>query len=356
MDKKLQGSTEYLLLIGGVVIVAVLAIALLLSVAEPVKENILTTVGLGSRDEIKILQTQEFGYALSKSVSPAFVDSSGAAPRNQTTFTEISAQRVAEKMILRGIAENDETFIEKGVKAIEYGFLQQNPDGSFRNGLGIAEDNPDALEADTFFLQAVGHSYLLIEKSSFKGKFLPRLVALKPQTNKALEFLEPHKETLFLKAADAPNRLAFDGLAFKLNGIVLGSSNYQKIGDEFIAEDLKTQTSEGVFLEKGGHDSSYQAVNLRKLEIYYIYTGNSRLADAIKKGIAWEKTMVNADTGAVSSEGNTRTGACQETFGGVCKDLDYEEIVLAFLYHGHIVKDSESLALAQKITDYAVAN
>jgi len=315
-----------------------------------------SAVGAKLNSEIDIIRTTEFRGFLDLTVSPRFIDDSGAATRNIAGFKELSAQRVAPKMIARGIADGNVNLIDRGVKGIEYGFAQQNPDGSFRNGMGVAVDDPDALEANTFFLQAVGHGYLLLAQSEYKGQFLPRLDALKPKINKALEWLLPRKDTLWAKAKSAPNRLVFDALAFELNGIVLNNKSYQETGDWFVREYLKSQRPDGVFVEHGGHDSSYQAAGMLKVQIYALYCDDLALRDqinaAVHKGIAWEKTRI-LDTGEVSITGNTRTGNRQEKFAGEYKVVSYPEVVECLLYYAKLNGDSRSEALARKVTDYA---
>ena len=312
-----------------------------------------------SISEIDLLATESFRQFLDLSVSLPMVDNNGAASRNQAGFLEVSAQRVADKMIMRGIADSDSALIERGVKAIEYGFSQQNSDGSFKNGLGVAENNPDALEAGTFFLQAVGHSYLLLQSSQYAAEYLPRLDRLKPKIYQALEWLEPYQPVLVAKADAAPNRLVFAALAFGLNGIVLDNKQYQRIGREFIKESLKRQRDDGVFLEHGGGDSSYQAVSVSKLQLYRLYSQtdnfNQQLDWAIIKAVDWEKTKIKP-SGEVDTTGNTRTSGCREKFLGQCKAVDYPEVVLSFLYYYQLYDDAESQALAAKIIDYAVKN
>ncbi|MFH0793433.1 MAG: hypothetical protein V2A74_05310 [bacterium] len=326
---------------------------------SPPRDDPPSTAPASLKSEIDILRTTEFTKFLDLTVNPRFIDETGAASRNIGGFKELSAQRVAPKMIARGIADNDAALVERGVRGIEYGFEQQNPDGSFRNGLGVAIDDPDALEANTFFLQGVGHGYLLVSQSQFKDQFLPRLDALKPKIAKALDWLSPRKETLRQKAMDAPNRLVFDGLAFKLNGIVLSNAAFQETGDWFVGEYLKSQRPDGVFVEHEGHDSSYQAAGMLKLQVYGIYCDDpalkSRINAAIHKGIAWEKTRIN-DSGEVSVEGNTRTGKRREKFAGEYKVVSYPEVVECFLYYAKMNGDRQSDVLARRIVDYARKN
>ena len=76
--------------------------------------------------EIQLIKTNEFRKFLDLTVNPQMIDDNGAGGRNLNGFLEVSAQRIAAKMIMRSIADNNEELIEKGIKAIEYGFGYQN--------------------------------------------------------------------------------------------------------------------------------------------------------------------------------------------------------------------------------------
>ena len=310
----------------------------------------------GNLSEISLMASPTMKEFLDLAVPLNLIRETGAAGRNRNGFLEISAQRAGTKMILRGLADRDEQLIERGVRAIEYGFRRQHPDGSFANGLGLPETNPDALEADAFFLQAVGHAYLILRQSSYAERFLPRFDHLKPRIAKALQWLETYQEVLERKAERAPNRLMFDALAFSLNGRVINREQYRHLGDRWVMKTLRKQRADGVFPEHEGGDSGYQAVTLLLLQIYALYASSpdlrNRIAVAVQKGITWEKTRIRPD-GKVDTAGNTRTGRCRETFFGRCKEVNYPEVILCFLYHARLFGDPESAILAQKILRYA---
>ncbi len=312
--------------------------------------------------ENELIDKTEFKNFLIVAVNSNFVNEEGAAPRNQEKYLEISAQRISARMIMKGIAENNKEIIEKGIKAIEYGFEKQNEDGSFDYADEVIEMGAieaDFFEAGAFFMQSVGQSYFLIKESEYSAEFLPRFELLKTKMRKTMDWLYFGKEILFKKAENAPNRLMFDGLAFKLNGKILEEKKYETLGDEFVNSTLEKQREDGSFIEHNGYDSSYQGVTNLKLQQYLIYSKNKELNEQIwagvLKGIVWEKTKIK-NSGEISSNGNSRTGNCQEMFAEKCKEINYSDVAMSFVYYGLISNDSESLKIAEKITEYATQN
>ena len=77
----------------------------------------------------------------------------------------------------------------------------------------------------------------------------------------------------------------FDGLAYGLSGLLADDKELQSLGREFVDLAMKQyRESDGVFLEKGGHDSSYQAVAALKLQVWTTYFPDEKLEAAARKG------------------------------------------------------------------------
>jgi len=310
--------------------------------------------------EITLLRNTTVKQVFDTIYDPRIIATNGAIGRNQKGFSDIASQRGATGVILRGIADRDTAMIDKGIAAIEYGFQFQEPAGNFKNAHGLT--SLQAISADAFFLQAVGHAALVVQASEYAGQFSSRFVILKPKIDKALNWLASDKGRSELKRQDrnAPNRLVFDALAYTLNGIFLARNDLQGFGDDFITLALARQRADGVFLEGGGHDSSYQATNILNLEGYWLWSNNanlrSKIFSALKTAAAWEKTRINPATGIVSIEGNTRTGSCQEQFFGKCKDINYPEVITSLIYWSVISDDPEAATLALKSLEYATTH
>ena len=110
----------------------------------------------------------------------------------------------------------------------------------------------------------------------------------------------------------------------------------------------KYRNSDSVFLEKGGHDSSYQAVAALNLQVWTTYFPDEKLDAAVERAVGWLRGRVAAD-GRIDVIGNTRTGLGQEQWRGHDKGVDLSEITLCLLYDFARTGDPDSLAAARRI-------
>jgi hypothetical protein len=291
--------------------------------------------------------------ALSAGARP---DSQGAMGRNREHYIAPSFQRAALTLVVNGITQSDAALIEEGMKGVHYGFKQQRiDDGSFH--MGVLESGSlqqvDRLSSASFFLSATGIIYRLVLESEFRSRFEPDLLALKPKIKAAMLWLKNNQELLRSYDKATANRLVFDALAFKVNGQNLGDSELEKIGESFLTAALALQAKDGVFLEKGGHDSSYQATTLLLLQNYWLFAPQEKLFRAIEKGMVWERARI-ASTGEVSADGNTRTGVGKESFLGKEKGVNYPEVMQALLYWSVISHTPSDQVLAKRVFNFAV--
>lgn len=314
-----------------------------------------------AKDEVASLQNlyqrKAFEDALRK--KGGTIKPGGAVGRNEKKFTDVAAQREAIWAIRLGIATGNRDLIRRAIEALEYAFQHQDPKGYFRNSLGV--NAKTAIGADAFFLHAFGHIYLLLSRSSYRDEVLPQLNSLESKLRLAMTWLKENETELYRQDSKTPNRLAFDGLAFLLNGVAFNETGWIETGKAFLKRALQGQRADGVFVEHGGHDSSYQAVSLLNLEIAWFYLNDANDAPfrgqiyrAIEKGIQWEKARI-LPTGEVRVEGNTRTGLGQEKFFGKEKDVNYAEVALSLFYWSQIGDDAEAAGLADKVINYALS-
>ena len=105
-----------------------------------------------------------------------------------------------------------------------------------------------------------------------------------------------------------------------------------------------------MFLEKGGPDSSYQAVAALKLQVWTLYFPDKKLEAAVDRAIRWELGRIGAD-GRIDVAGNTRTGLGQEQWMGREKDVNLSEITLCLLYYYARTGDKNALAAARRIVE-----
>lgn len=278
----------------------------------------------------------------------------GAMGRNKERYVTVAFQRAALSLVFSGISKKDPALIQEGIGGIQYGFKRQREDGGFETGTakGKRLQEVDELSSAAFFLAAVGMAHRLIEASPFEPQFRNELLELKPKIQRAMQWLAGRQQVLREYDAHTANRLVFDALAFTINGALLGDGSLQQTGEAFLEAALTMQQPDGIFPEKGGHDSSYQATTLLLLQYYWVFApppaNAAEIFDAIARGIAWEKTRISS-TGEVSAAGNTRTGLGQEEVLGRSKNINYLEAVQALLFWSVIAGSPDSQEIALRV-------
>ena len=74
----------------------------------------------------------------------------------------------------------------------------------------------------------------------------------------------------------------------------------------------------------------------------------SKVLRAIAMGLIWEKTRV-LPTGKINSRNNTRRVQTYSTFSGRQSDINYSEVIKAFLWYGFFTSDQQSRLLARRV-------
>jgi hypothetical protein len=271
----------------------------------------------------------------------------GLAGYNKDGFKSPEFQCGAMHYLVRAVVRRDERCIAEGWTAIEATFGFQTEQGGFSRK-GAPHGGPSAA---AFWLAEVDQAVLVLRESEFGPKYKDRIDQLIPKIHKAAKWLAGPRlqERLKRDDADAPNRLLFDALAFGLSGVLANDDELKRLGREYV--DLAMthyREADGVFLEKGGHDSSYQAVATLKLQIWTLYFADKKLDAAVDRAIRWELSRIGAD-GHIDTAGNTRTGEGQEQWMGHEKGVNLSEVTLCLLYHHARTGDKESLAAARRI-------
>jgi len=277
---------------------------------------------------------------------PALLDHSGVVPRadglvgyNRDGFKASSFQRGATVKLALAAARGDEKQADDCWRAVDVAFAHQTGDGDFG----------DPAESVAFWLCELNRALLVIEESPLASHFQERIDALKPKIAKAAQWLTGQRERLQREDRAAPNRLFFDAEAFRFAGLLLGDEALEKIGREFLEQGMKLYRPEdGVFLEHNGGDSSYQAVNLLRLQEIVLHFPDRQIDEAIAKGVQWELSCIGPD-GVVSTESNTRVHPGGEKFMGQEKQVNIGEIALALLYYHERTGDPVALAAVERL-------
>ena len=273
----------------------------------------------------------------------------GFNKQGRSTFS-VAHQRVGDLFVRAGIVRNDPAVIEQGFKAFDYAFSRQRPDGSF----------PDADQAEeyAFFVEAVAHSILLLEETSYGERYGDRL----RRYTKRLTDAMPH-----ITADDAWGAFRYRnqfythsayvmGSALTLLSELKGSERAMRYGKAAIRMGLSRQWGSGVNPELEGHDVRYHMVGLHYAQRFPVYFPRSRLTPRVSRmitdGLGWMALRIDAD-GWIDWNGSTR--ACREisVTTGRPKTPGYEFSIRGFAYWGALVGSRWRVRKAEAAHRYA---
>ncbi|MBV8214883.1 MAG: hypothetical protein JOZ08_16880 [Verrucomicrobia bacterium] len=317
---------------------------------------------LGAVSDEYAFQTSEFmrstQYRAPDAMDIASADGAYSAPNiawdeggRVGTDWFIDEQHWADDVVCAGIAQNDVNAIQRGLLMFAWGFAQQQPDGSFLC--------TDQFHATAFFVEGVSHACLMLEKSPFARTYGQQIKTLKAQVLKSARWMNEPSVAAAAAITDAPftHRRYLNGAALGETGVLCNVSDLIRAAAAYIATGESQQWSNGVNPEKGGWDSSYQALGLKYAARYYFVVAQSQALSAMGiNGENWETTMI-LPSGAVSVVGNTRTGSCQERDHlGNCKGVSYDSVYESFYQWYLISGDANYETLASKIFNYFLAN
>lgn len=258
----------------------------------------------------------------------------------------VELQREGGRWVQAGVAHGNREAVEWGLKQLRWGFRQMAEDGSFAC--------EDAFHSASFLVEAASHAVFLIEASPFAAELEAEVAVLKPLLLRcALWMISPAN----FRAAESQriygHRRFLVGCGLLRCGMIHDHAELRRVAEYFIEDGIRLQRADGVFPEKGGHDSSYQAVSLIYLQRLTLLAPDDvrRVAwnGAAERGMKWLLGRLD-EGGRVSVAGNTRTGSGQEVGRtGVAKKVNLPEVATALLYRGLITGDAAFEELARKV-------
>ena len=276
-------------------------------------------------------------------------DADGMVSYNRDGFKSPEFQRGAMHYMIRAVVRNDQRGIDNGWRAIDATFDRQSEAGHFSPD-GRPYGGPSAV---AFWLADLSQFLLILRECELEPEYRQRIDRVIPKLHLAARWLARPRYQNYLKRedADAPNRLLFDALAYGLSGKLTDDDELMQLGRHFIDMAMnRYRPSDGVFLEQGGFDSSYQAVAALKLQVWVLHFPDEKLEAAIDRAVCWEVGRVGCD-GQVDVTGNTRTGLGQEQWMGRDKDVNLSEVTLCLLYYYARTCDCPTLAAARRIIE-----
>ncbi len=262
-------------------------------------------------------------------------------------------QRAGARHLLGGVIAGDRARMEAGWRSVETAFAHQIEDGGFlsrpRPG-AKAHDLPARVETAYFYLQALNHALLVLRDSPFEPEFRARVEALKPKVARATDFVLAGYDGIVAKVGHTANRLFIAAKALGLSGVLLEREDYRAAARRLVATALTLRDAEGVFIESGGRDSSYNAVSILMAQELALYLPDPSIDAAMKQAMVWQLTRI-LPNGEVLVGGNTRTGLGQEkNRGGTgIKTVNTREVALALIYHGLKYDRPDVIAVGRQI-------
>jgi hypothetical protein len=276
----------------------------------------------------------------------------GFHKRNKAWY-EAGMQRGGCWYLIGGVVAGDESRAEEGWKSIETTFAHQLDDGGFLSNPNPSRNHTQSfderVETAFFYLQELGHAILVIRESPLEGRFHERIAALEPKISRACAFVQSGYDGIIRRSSKAANRIFIAAKAFGLCGKVLGNEEYVTTSRRLVGVALKLRDADGIFVENGGRDSSYNAVSLLMGQVLNLHEPDPELKAALEKAMAWQRQRI-LPTGEVLVAGNSRTGLGQEkSFDGGIKKVNYNEVALALWYFSMIHDDAGLEELAEKV-------
>ena len=304
---------------------------------------------------------------IAKLASSNQTDANGALSNNKTGYFHVRFQMGISPLADYAIDAQNSTALEMTIRAIEYSFKYQLPNGDFQliiptnlAGTTTATEG-DKVSGVAFFYAALGSGLLALqENAGYQAQLASkkRVEYLIPQYQLSLNFLKSKTDLLKQIDALAPNRLFFDALAFYAMGKYLDDNEAMKDGLDFAILALARKQPAGYFMEGTGYDSSYQGVGLANgFKLLSILKPEEPIRQSLYDNLAcatsWETTRIKS-TGEIDTAGNSRVYSGGESFLGVEKQVAYSSVLQA-LWNMYYYSGKENYnALANKILGFYV--
>lgn len=290
---------------------------------------------------------------------------SGAAGINLSWETNkalpwfIESQKEGADWISSGIATTNKDAVRWGLKILAWGWARMETDGSFKH--------PDNYHSVSFFIEATAHSIMLLENSRWRAEIAPQLYVLKPRLLAAARWMirpdvdaanwpdDAHYPKIFGDRRYAHRRF-LDAAALGEVAVIFNDRPLLEKSVWLIRNGIAFQAPDGVNPERGGHDTSYQALGLLYACRYYQIVADDKMRAEMKpmldKGFNWLKSRVQPD-GRIDGAGNTRTGPAGELGrNGKPKQLDYHTTAGVFAHWAQLMGDADWDKLAQRVFDF----
>lgn len=270
------------------------------------------------------------------------------------SWIEAGTQRGSCRGVITGVVTDDLDRADKAWRGVETTFAHQRADGGFE-----ANDRPNgasakpigaAVETAFFFLQECGRMVLVIRESPHEAHFHDRIATLEPKMRRACAFILAGYDHIIADSSHAVNRIVIAAKAFGTCGVALHDEQLIATSRKLIAHAITLRDAEGVFIENGGRDSSYNVVSILFGSVLGLHVSIPEFEAVLPAAMKWQLSRIKP-SGEVDASGNTRTGVGKEPspFTGEAKSVNYGEVVQALTLYGMIHNDKVALEAADRV-------
>lgn len=268
------------------------------------------------------------------------------------------------------LAAGDLESASRAFLALEVGSSAVKDDGSIPSSFpdqppfsGAQPGPTDIASAAAFFL---GDACLALHALARSPRADDVASATRRQTvtdrlSRAVAWLNSQDSLLLAGDQYAPNRLFHDALAFQACGALGGDTTALALAAEFAERALaQFDPSGGFYVEGGGSDTNYQAVNVRvavDLLLAGLVARRAEIEAQLAPATGWCVERTTAD-GRVDSSGNTRScGGCEVFLpGDPPKQLGLPEWFRALAWGGGLLDDGEAWSAADRFVEWVSSN
>jgi len=266
-------------------------------------------------------------------------DTSGSAGFDHAGPKVVPSQLDDTMKLAFAAARGDEALADDSWAAANLVFTHQTKAGDFGGSPTTA----------AISLCALSRSLLVIQQSPLADHFKERIDALKPAIAKAMHWLTAQQARLLWEDRARPDRLFSEAESFLFCGRLLGDESLLKAGHQFLDKGMKLyRPADGVFLEKNGADTSYEAASLVRLQEIVLQFPDRSIEESLARAVQWELAHIGAD-GAVRADGKKLVFPGSKMLMGPEKEPNVGEIALALLYYHERTGDAAALAAGERL-------
>ncbi len=197
-----------------------------------------------------------------------FPDARGLTGRNRGngSWLEAGPQCGSCRGVIASVVAGSLTAADDVWRGIDAAFAHQFADGGFEAEIrpkgASARPHGAAVETAFFFLQELGRAILVIRQSQHEEHCRARISALEPKIRRACDFISAGYDTIIVNSSHAVNCIIITAKAFGTCGLVLHDDKLVATSRKLIFHALTSGDKEGVFIENGRRDSSYNVVSI----------------------------------------------------------------------------------------------